>query len=304
MNVGNADFFDSLARAYVYKVKSCAVLDERVALLKSTVCDSVVLIELLGDDQCRCACDDEAKDAELCEAEGWVPDEPRCSLCMGCGTHAPSSEPGCLNQAAVVCPSDFYDVACSTSADPRGCDCLCRLKLDQHHSVNDETMVVLQPPDGCDLGQQAICATRRHPMSGAVVEATCLIHPSHCTGVLGTDEDCIAACHTPLVKQAFDFVTSWPQARQLVLGDWNCGAAGECDYPGPDYCMWESILPSYGLEKCPFGDTPTAQPNWLGITPCILDFAVSNRCPSCDERVLPVTEGDHALVVVGEDCEP
>ncbi len=304
MNVGNANFLSSLARAYVYKVESCEVLEERLALLGDTRCDSVALLELLGDEQCRCACDHPDKDQVLCEDSGWVPDDARCSLCSGCGRAAPSNDPSCVNQAAVVCDPEHYDLSCSTSADPVGCDCLCRRKPDECGLRNDEPVEVMQPPAGCDLGSQAICASRSDPATGAVIDATCLVHPSHCTGVLGTDEGCIADCHTPLLSQAFAFVSAWPDARATLVGDWNCGAAGECNYPGADYCMWEADLPSYGLEKCPFGQTPTAQPNWLGGTPCILDFAVGNRCSVWDQCVVAGRRGDLELGISGEPCDP
>ncbi|HYH45792.1 MAG TPA: hypothetical protein VEG34_08900, partial [Thermoanaerobaculia bacterium] len=164
MNVGNVGLGDG------HKIDTCANLRGRAAEVAGADCDSIAIVELLSDFQCNRLCEEDS------ESEA-------CQLCNGCGA-AQGSNLACERQAAVVCPSDRYEVTCTQAPlSSVGCDCLCRKKdvcaaqgpscQEVHVRVDDlswddgdEDTVELK---NCSEGNYATCTRCTDPYGGPSV---------------------------------------------------------------------------------------------------------------------------------------
>ncbi|MFN7963085.1 MAG: hypothetical protein U0002_17625 [Thermoanaerobaculia bacterium] len=318
LNVGNISNGD-----FGVKIDTCAHLRGRAAEVSSAECDTITLIELMSKYQCAAAC---------IPGEGTGPNTEACRLCKGC---PPPEDPGptsmvesCERQAALVCPSDQYQVFCSQAPpDSVGCDCICQ-KLGpcstQGPNCHADTVRVdditwmdtagVEHP--CDAGNYATCTSCTDPYGGPSM-GHCVVHPSHCNGsFFGSEEDralCLSTCSTLLAHRAAAKIRGLDY--RSFSGDFNCTPhAVPCDGGGVSIgeCPWLEDDDSFqGMELCSQNSGTAAvgaagggggsEQLGGGFPNCMLDFVLSDHC-GCGETY-PVMNGidygDHRTVIFG-----
>jgi hypothetical protein len=310
MNVGNIYGGDGV------KIDTCAHLQGRAGEVVDRDCDTISLIELMADHQCDRLCQEDS------ESEA-------CKLCQGCGSQTGAT--ACERQAAVVCPSDKYEVTCTQApSDSVGCDCICRKK----------DVCAAQPPScveipniradnlqwqdkngdwhNCSKGNYASCTRCTDPYGGPST-GNCVVHPDHCND--GNDEAdrarCLNVCSTGLLNLAAQAIAGTDV--RTMTGDFNCTPKGEpCDGFGVSIaeCPWLSNLNTFaGMEVCYQSDNTASvgyrgclggSPLGAGCANCMLDFVMSTHC-GCGETwavMDGIAYGDHRTIVFGQINQP